>query len=99
MPATPDAPPAVLSPNSVLANALLLANLGLLWALLARVTPLDRTQRTTALAALAWNPLVLFELAGVDEKTAREALRLASQKLPISTKIITRAEQEAEVAS
>ena len=42
---------------------------------------------------------VLFELAGVDEKTAREALRLAAQKLPISTKIITRADQEAEVAS
>ena len=48
----------------VLANALLLANLGLAWALLGRVTPLDRTQRTTALAALAWNPLVLFEVAG-----------------------------------
>jgi hypothetical protein len=48
----------------VLANALLLANLGLVWALLGRVTPLDRTQRTTALAALAWNPLVLFEVAG-----------------------------------
>jgi large subunit ribosomal protein L16 len=42
---------------------------------------------------------VLFELAGVDEKTAREALRLAAQKLPISTKIITRADQDAEVAS
>ena len=41
---------------------------------------------------------VLFELAGVDEKTAREALRLAAQKLPISTKIVTRTEQEAEVA-
>ena len=34
------------------------------WPLLGRVTPLDRTQRTTALAALAWNPLVLFEVAG-----------------------------------
>ena len=30
---------------------------------------------------------------------ATEALRLAAQKLPISTKIITRADQEAEVAS
>src|SRR5439155_1032527 len=48
----------------VLANALSLANLGLVWALLGRVTPLDRTQRTTTLAALAWNPLVLFEVAG-----------------------------------
>ena len=42
---------------------------------------------------------VLFELAGVDEKTAREALRLAAQKLPIATKIVTRADQDAEVAS
>jgi len=47
-----------------LANALLLANLGLLWVLLGRITPLGRVQRTTALAALAWNPLVLFEVAG-----------------------------------
>jgi large subunit ribosomal protein L16 len=42
---------------------------------------------------------VLFEHAGVDEKVAREALRLAAQKLPIATKVVTRAEQEAEVAS
>jgi Dolichyl-phosphate-mannose-protein mannosyltransferase len=48
----------------VLANVLLLANLGLVWLLLGRVTPLNRSQRTTALAALAWNPLVLFEVAG-----------------------------------
>ena len=41
---------------------------------------------------------VLFELAGVDEKTAREALRLAAQKLPIATKIVTRAEEEAGIA-
>ncbi|MDQ6674718.1 MAG: hypothetical protein M3069_28940, partial [Chloroflexota bacterium] len=47
----------------VLSNVLLLLNLGLLWAVLGRVTPLDRAQRTTALAALAWNPLVLFEVA------------------------------------
>ena len=42
---------------------------------------------------------VLFELAGVPENVAREALRLAAQKLPIATKVVTRAEQEAEVAS
>ena len=46
-----------------LANALLAANLGLLWALLGRLAPLDRAQRTASLAALAWNPLVLFEVA------------------------------------
>ncbi|HHW30186.1 MAG TPA: 50S ribosomal protein L16 [Clostridiaceae bacterium] len=33
---------------------------------------------------------VLFEIAGVPEEMAREALRLASHKLPIKTKFITR---------
>ena len=33
---------------------------------------------------------VMFELADVAEETAREALRLASQKLPIKTKFVTR---------
>ena len=33
---------------------------------------------------------VLFEIAGVPEETAREALRLASSKLPIRTKIVSR---------
>lgn len=37
---------------------------------------------------------VLFELAGVGEQTAREALRLASAKLPISTKVLARSEAE-----
>lgn len=33
---------------------------------------------------------VLFELAGVEDKVARDALRLASAKLPISTKLLKR---------
>lgn len=33
---------------------------------------------------------ILFEMAGVAEKLAREALRLAGHKLPLHTKIITR---------
>ena len=48
----------------LLANVLLLANVALAWRLLGRLTPLSPAQRTTALAALAWNPLVLFEVAG-----------------------------------
>ncbi len=32
---------------------------------------------------------VLFEIAGVDEETAREAMRLAANKLPIKCKFIT----------
>jgi len=33
---------------------------------------------------------VLFEMAGVPEETAREALRLAAHKLPLKTKFIMR---------
>ena len=33
---------------------------------------------------------ILFEMEGVDEKTAREAMRLAAHKLPIRTKFVTR---------
>ncbi|MGQ9496862.1 MAG: 50S ribosomal protein L16 [Desulfotomaculales bacterium] len=35
---------------------------------------------------------VMFELAGVPEEVAREALRLASHKLPCKTRIVKRAE-------
>ena len=31
---------------------------------------------------------IMFEIAGVDEATAREALRLASHKLPVATKFV-----------
>lgn len=37
---------------------------------------------------------VMFELSGVAEEIAREALRLAVHKLPIKCKIVSRAEQE-----
>jgi large subunit ribosomal protein L16 len=39
---------------------------------------------------------VMFEIAGVSEEIAREALRLASHKLPIKTKIVKREELAAE---
>jgi len=35
---------------------------------------------------------ILFELAGVNEEVAREAMRLAGHKLPIKTKVVTRPE-------
>lgn len=35
---------------------------------------------------------IMFELAGVSEEIAREALRLASHKLPVKTKIVKREE-------
>ena len=41
---------------------------------------------------------VLFEIAGVPEDVAREALRLASHKLPLKTKLISKANEEAKAA-
>ncbi len=37
---------------------------------------------------------VMFEIAGVPEETAREALRLAMHKLPVKCKIVSRADLE-----
>jgi large subunit ribosomal protein L16 len=37
---------------------------------------------------------VLFEVSGIEQGLAREALRLASQKLPISTIMISRGETQ-----
>jgi large subunit ribosomal protein L16 len=39
---------------------------------------------------------VMFEIAGVSEEVAKEAMRLAAQKLPISCKFVTRAESGGE---
>jgi large subunit ribosomal protein L16 len=33
---------------------------------------------------------IMFEMAGVDEPTAKEAMRLASNKLPINTKFVVK---------
>lgn len=38
---------------------------------------------------------VMFEVGGVDEELAREAMRLAAHKLPIGTKFVVREEPEA----
>lgn len=40
---------------------------------------------------------ILFEIAGVPEATAREAMRLAAYKLPIKTKFILRSQEEPQV--
>ena len=39
---------------------------------------------------------VMFEIAGVEEAQAREALRLAAAKLPIKCKVLTKEEQGGE---
>ncbi|MCR5624346.1 MAG: 50S ribosomal protein L16 [Lachnospiraceae bacterium] len=41
---------------------------------------------------------VLFEIAGVPEETAKEALRLATHKLPVKCKIISKEDLAKEVA-
>ena len=37
---------------------------------------------------------IMFEIDGVEDAVAREALRLAQHKLPIKTKIVTRTVQQ-----
>jgi large subunit ribosomal protein L16 len=37
---------------------------------------------------------ILYEIEGVSEEMAREALRLAAQKLPLKCKFVSRSEQE-----
>ena len=39
---------------------------------------------------------VMFEIAGVPEETAKEALRLATHKVPVKCKIVSKADLEAE---
>ena len=41
---------------------------------------------------------VLFEIAGVDESVAREALRLAMHKLPLKCKVIRKEMEEGGVS-
>jgi len=42
---------------------------------------------------------VLFEMSGVPEDLAREAMRLAQHKLPIATKFVTRHETALQIAA
>ena len=39
---------------------------------------------------------IMFEITGVSDEVAREALRLAQHKLPMKTKIVTSADQDGE---
>jgi large subunit ribosomal protein L16 len=41
---------------------------------------------------------ILYEMEGVPESVAREAMRLAAQKLSVHTKFVTRVEKTAEKA-
>jgi large subunit ribosomal protein L16 len=39
---------------------------------------------------------IMFEIAGVSEEVAKEAMRLAAQKLPIKCKFVTRSDSGGE---
>ena len=73
---------------------------GKIWIRIFPHTPVTRKPQDVKMGSGKGNPeffvakvktgTVLFELQGVDEATAREAMRLAGHKLPIKTKFIMR---------
>lgn len=73
---------------------------GKIWIRIFPHTPVTRKPQDVKMGSGKGNPeffvakvkpgTVLFEMKGVDESVAREAMRLASHKLPIKTKFITR---------
>ena len=63
--------------------------------------PLEQRQGTGKGNVEEWVAVVkkgkiMFEVGEIDEATAREALRLASHKLPIKTKIVTKESEALE---
>ena len=75
---------------------------GKIWIRIFPHTPVTRKPQDVKMGSGKGNPeffvakvktgTVLFEMKGVDEATAREALRLASHKLPIKTRFVAREE-------
>lgn len=73
---------------------------GKIWIRIFPHTPVTRKPQDVKMGSGKGNPeffvakvkagTVLFELQGVDEATAREAMRLAGHKLPIKTKFVMR---------
>jgi large subunit ribosomal protein L16 len=73
---------------------------GKIWIRIFPHTPVTRKPADVKMGSGKGNPeffvakvkpgTVLFEMKGVDEAVAREAMRLASHKLPIKTKFIVR---------
>lgn len=73
---------------------------GKIWIRIFPHTPVTRKPQDVKMGSGKGNPeffvakvkagTVMFELQGVDEVTAREAMRLAGHKLPVKTKFISR---------
>jgi len=76
---------------------------GKIWIRIFPHTPVTRKPQDVKMGSGKGNPeffvakvkagTVLFEMKGVDEAVAREAMRLASHKLPVKTKFIAREQQ------
>ena len=76
---------------------------GKIWIRIFPHTPVTRKPQDVKMGSGKGNPeffvakvkpgTVLFEMQGVTEETAREAMRLAAHKLPVRTKFITRGEE------
>ncbi len=73
---------------------------GKVWIRIFPHTPVTRKPQDVKMGSGKGNPefhvakvkagTILFEMKGVDEATAREAMRLASHKLPVKTKFVIR---------
>ncbi len=73
---------------------------GKIWIRIFPHTPVTRKPQDVKMGSGKGNPeffvakvkagTVLFEMKGIDEASAREAMRLASHKLPVKTKFIVR---------
>lgn len=76
---------------------------GKIWIRIFPHTPVTRKPQDVKMGSGKGNPeffaakvrpgLVLFEMQGVSEEIAREAMRLAAHKLPVKTKFIMREER------
>jgi large subunit ribosomal protein L16 len=75
---------------------------GKIWIRIFPHTPVTRKPQDVKMGSGKGNPefyvakvrpgTILFEMQGVSEETAREAMRLAAHKLPIKTKFVVREE-------
>jgi large subunit ribosomal protein L16 len=75
---------------------------GKIWIRIFPHTPVSRKPQDVKMGSGKGNPefyvakvrpgTILFEMQGVSEETAREAMRLASHKLPVKTKFLVRDE-------
>ena len=69
---------------------------GKVWITIFPDKPITQKGNPEAWVAVVKPGRIMFEIGGVDEATAKEALRLAIQKLPIKCKIVTKESEVAE---